>query len=1026
MPARLLRLALEVGGEGALDMLDVEESSAPADGAADLQKFQQRIPQYTLGKVLGEGGMGTVVLAEERSVRRKVALKVLKSRSTAAARLRFIEEAQVTAQLEHPNIVPIHYISADGRTPPYYTMKLVRGLSLASVLEQLAREGGHSKKYSLGALLTLFQKVADAVAFAHSRGVIHRDLKPANIMLGDFGEVLVTDWGLAKLLHQSPDHRRDSGRACISGEAETGDADTTGAQLLTDIDISSDRLAYGAAFSTLDGAVMGTPEYMAPEQARGEIEGIDERSDIYALGAILFQILTLRPPVTGASAEEIVERVGRVGADPQVGNGIAGSLAAVVQRAMAFDPALRYQTVTELQADISAYQGGFATSAENAGSWRQFTLLVKRHRAASIGAAAVLVTGMILGTTAVGEARRAHRHADAEAAQRRRAEEARSEAERLVRFISGDLRAKLEKVGRLELLKDTAQEVERYYQRFPAGPESWLQQGRNTENQAEVAMAQGRPTEALKWMAKAAVLYRQSAKTAAAPASECQLANALSRLTYFAELLGWQDRAEAAALEVLMLLRDRDPASLSPSQLAQAAAATHGIHRWFQRAGKADSARAALECNERFVNRLHATQPADPSARAARARHLIASLSTGDAESVWRAKITDARAIADTLLSEEPANRVHQTLAAEVEWLTVQHLQYSGYDLEAQQNGQRALAIFERLHKEDPENVNTVISIYAVHSELGYLKKLFGRERSGEAHWAEFARIAETMVQRVPEDQFWRSRLQFALYRLGESQLAFGTPAEALQSLRRSLSIYLEIRQDMPDSYHSRSYHATLLRFISLGEQKRGDLAAALNLANEALELISSSTINGHKDRSTGYLYRHRAGLFSALEQFRKAEGDARAAVVHFAAERKPHFVYIAEFEYARALVAHGDCLIKLQRLTEADALLEEATAVFGRILTSCAHQPQVFAALTDVVRRRFVMPEIRDNAQRRHQLLDGYRTILEDSLAFQPDNQERKSDLLTGLAANARRARQVGDAAYAAAVEKQLADLSR
>ncbi len=174
----------------------------------------------------------------------------------------------------------------------FYTMKMVRGITLKKVLELLAESVEATvKKYSLPALLTIFQKACDAVAFAHARGVIHRDLKPENITLGDFGSVIVMDWGLAKVMPR-------------------GDAAVPGGSIARS-GLHSARAAEPEFGSTMAGAIMGTPTYMSLEQARGQVETLDARSDIFALGAILFHLLCLRPPVSGSSALEIVEKVRR-------------------------------------------------------------------------------------------------------------------------------------------------------------------------------------------------------------------------------------------------------------------------------------------------------------------------------------------------------------------------------------------------------------------------------------------------------------------------------------------------------------------------------------------------------------------------------------------------------------------------------------------------------------------------------------------------------------------------------------------
>jgi serine/threonine protein kinase/WD40 repeat protein len=364
---------------------------------------------YEVLRQLAKGGMGTVMEARDLTLHRTVAMKVLPRAVPGQARARFDREARVLARLEHPNIVPIHAMGSDAEGRPFYTMKLVRGETLQAILDQLRKGGFRTvKRYPLGELLNIFQKVGQAVAFAHSRGVIHRDLKPENIMVGEFGEVLVMDWGLAK----------------VAGEAEPSTADTADEGINELSDRSLQDLATGL---TLDGAVMGTPQFMSPEQASGRIADLDPRSDIFSLGAILYALLTLRPPVRGGSLDEVLAKVrsgdiappsqynpaleaaaGRsVSLDdssvqlqksrglPHCPHGrVPEALSAVTMRAMALKSDERYQTVPELLADIEAYLGGFATSVEHIGALGQLWLLVKRHRVVSALLAVLLVASV--------------------------------------------------------------------------------------------------------------------------------------------------------------------------------------------------------------------------------------------------------------------------------------------------------------------------------------------------------------------------------------------------------------------------------------------------------------------------------------------------------------------------------------------------------------------------------------------------------------------------------------------------------
>ena len=234
--------------------------------ADDVLASLTRKPQdkYKFRKSLGQGGMKVVIQVKDRDTTRNIAMAMLPDAQSRPKQdiLRFIEEARITASLEHPNIVPVHDIGVDDYGSPYFTMKLIRGENLAAVLRKLHdRNPAYLERYTLDKLLRVFVKVCNGVAFAHSKGVLHLDLKPENIQLGDYGEVILMDWGLAKLVSlpekDAPDKPED------------------------------DPLPQYSAGRTGDGIRKGTPGYMAPEQAAGKNSLKSFRTDIYALGAIL-------------------------------------------------------------------------------------------------------------------------------------------------------------------------------------------------------------------------------------------------------------------------------------------------------------------------------------------------------------------------------------------------------------------------------------------------------------------------------------------------------------------------------------------------------------------------------------------------------------------------------------------------------------------------------------------------------------------------------------------------------------------
>jgi serine/threonine protein kinase len=360
--------------------------------------------QYTIGRLLAKGGMGLILNAKDLNCRREVAMKIIGDSQGANQDkiLRFIIEAQITAQLQHPGIVPVYELSVDANNDVYYTMKLVQGHTLLEIIEGVkSGDKTFTEQYSLMKLLTIFQKVCDAVAYAHSKKVIHRDLKSENVMIGDFGEVLLMDWGLAKVLNleKNPLEPEETDQNGDSAEMDGIDS------LLSDASTTGD-------YKTMDGQIMGTPGFMPPEQALGKSDEVNTRSDVYALGGILYHIITLQPTVTGYNIKKIIQQI--VAGDikppvefnedgksfPHCSDGkIPEAVSAVAMKALQASPDDRYQSVEELRNDVEKYMGGFLTSVEERTLFSMLLLMVKRHKKEVIQAGLVLliIISMIVG-----------------------------------------------------------------------------------------------------------------------------------------------------------------------------------------------------------------------------------------------------------------------------------------------------------------------------------------------------------------------------------------------------------------------------------------------------------------------------------------------------------------------------------------------------------------------------------------------------------------------------------------------------
>ena len=339
------------------------------------------IDKYDLKKTIGRGGMKTVFKVKDRDTERHIAMAVISDDTEVVDNdlARFIKEARITANLEHPNIVPVHDIGVDKNGSPYFTMKMVEGESLADIVIELRDDNSlYHEKYNLSQLLQIFQKVCNAIDFSHSKGVVHLDLKPGNVEVGDFGDVLVLDWGLAK-------HIEEDG-------LETYD-NFYSHDLNTLKDIGARDLG-----QTIDGEVKGTPGYMAPEQAAGLNDEKGKLTDIYSLGAILYNMLTLIKPISGSDVYDVLDKTidGDLikPSDRAPDKLIPRPLEAITMKAMSVNPEDRYQRVRDLIADVDAFISGFATVAEEAGIIRQCNLFIKRNKALSFFASFALIVSV--------------------------------------------------------------------------------------------------------------------------------------------------------------------------------------------------------------------------------------------------------------------------------------------------------------------------------------------------------------------------------------------------------------------------------------------------------------------------------------------------------------------------------------------------------------------------------------------------------------------------------------------------------
>jgi WD40 repeat protein/tetratricopeptide (TPR) repeat protein/tRNA A-37 threonylcarbamoyl transferase component Bud32 len=376
------------------------------------------------------GNLGEVLLAQDPELNRSVALKRIQERhaDNPESRRRFLREAEITGRLEHPGVVPVHGLGQDAEGRPCYAMRFIQGESLKDAIvrfhaqEKPGRDPGE-RRLALRQLLTSFVAVCKTMAYAHSRGVLHRDLKPANIMLGKYGETLVVDWGLARTFERD-EVARSHGEASLQPGLDGGGGETQ------------------------VGSMLGTPAFASPEQAAGHWDLVGPASDIFSLGATLYNLLTNASPYQGEAVQEIIAQasMGEVVPPRQRKKNIPRALEGICLKAMAKKRQDRYATALDLAADVEHWLADEPVRAHQESLLEQMGRLSRRHRAAAVAGGALLVAGLALAASLVlahartiaeqersiadGERRLAQEARDKEQSAREAAEEERGRADR--------------------------------------------------------------------------------------------------------------------------------------------------------------------------------------------------------------------------------------------------------------------------------------------------------------------------------------------------------------------------------------------------------------------------------------------------------------------------------------------------------------------------------------------------------------------------------------------------------------------
>ncbi len=434
--------------------VDILEKALPEKPLAPkIDGVPDTVDRYRIAGEKGRGGFGVVWQAEDPKLGRKVAVKQLKYRtaSNEQIRRRFLNEARITARLEHPGVVPVHDLSTLHSDQPYYTMKLVEGKTLFDVLREFHQEPAANGDRSVEELRLLhaYLSIVRTMQYVHAQEVIHRDLKPSNIILGDFGETVILDWGLAKQLDDA-DSPMDTSIIDVLGDTKVDE--------------------------TRHGAIQGTPAYMSPEQASGDTKRVDQQSDLFSLGVILYQLLTGHLPFEGRSTPEVLRKVreSRPHRPRTFDSHIAQPMEAICLKAMALNRDERYQSARQLADDVEHYLADEPVTAWQEPWWIRTRRWMRRHQAAVVGISAAIVVALIASIVAaifLGAARRREESAKREALENYRLatkyfQQARGAVDEFFVHVSED--TLLNQAGMQPLRRKLRELSLKYYQQFLA------------------------------------------------------------------------------------------------------------------------------------------------------------------------------------------------------------------------------------------------------------------------------------------------------------------------------------------------------------------------------------------------------------------------------------------------------------------------------------------------------------------------------------------------------------------------------
>jgi serine/threonine-protein kinase len=834
--------------------------------------------RYRLSRLHAQGGIGQVWLARDESIGRDVALKELQpDRGGPEVCARFVAEARVTGQLEHPGIVPVYELgSRPEDRQPFYTMRFLHGRTLTAAAESYHRRraAGEASRLDLRGLVEAVVAACNAVGYAHSRGVIHRDLKGSNIILGDFGEVVVLDWGLAKVLDRETPRQADR------------ETDTDPVSLSPTADSPDEG-------QTVAGQLLGTPAYMAPEQADGRNDQVDFRTDVYGLGAVLYEVLTGRPPFAGARTEEVLDRVRHEPPERprRLVPGTPAALDAVCLKALSKDPAARYPTALALADDLRHWLADEPVSCHREPLSTRLTRWGRRHKTLAVGLATLLVVGLAAAATVAWQVDRARRRVEAE---QDRTEAARAEAVANHSRALDAVELMLTRVGseelanipllegvRRRLLEDALRFYEVSFEDHAADPEVRLRTARAHQLVGDLHTSLANFPDAHVHYARAGTLLDGLESDGHTTPRWRQ--TRLRLLWGVGHLANLEDRhadAEATYRRMLDLLA-REPAAGSGRSLE--ADARKGLAEALFFSGRYAESLATFDGAIRLLEELVRATPAD-----AYRRYQLAGAQHNRAEALSRlGRFAEAeKGFRQALRTEQPlidraaAFPAYRRDRASTLFRLGAVLGYQGRPGDGEGYVRKAIDIFTRLVGEFPSIASYRVQLAAAQHELGNLLSGQGKLPEAERAYRESLAHMKELLADGRDLPTYRADQANTHMRLSQVLNFQGKLPEAEQALREARGAYGRLVKDAPTVPKYRTQLAATQH--NLGELLvvRGRLAEAEQCFRESQATLAAAP---KADRAMPFNRADVANTWMALGNLYKRQkryADAEAALV--------------------------------------------------------------------------------------------------------------------------------------------------